>query len=171
MIKRIAQAAAVVAFALFVSAAPAVASDTWIHTKTKIALMTADDVAGHDIDVRARYGVVTLTGKVGSEAEKERAEHVARSIEGVKDVKNMLQVVPKAEAKRVEATDEQIEDQLETALKGQGLKDVEVDSVNAGVVVLKGKTSSLTQELTAIETAVKVPGVKHVDSRIQSPQK
>ena len=69
---------------------------------------------------------------------------MARGIEGAAGVKNNLQVVPKSQEKLVEQTDEQLEDKVETALKTQGLgSDVTVDSVNPGVVTLKGKTDSL----------------------------
>lgn len=169
MNNRITQALAVAGLAFFVSAAPALASDTWIGTKTKIALLTADDVSGTAIDVDVRNSMITLTGKVHSEAEKAKAEQVAKSIEGVAGVKNMLQIVPKSQEKMVEQADDQIENKVEAALKTQGFTGVEVESVNKGLVVLKGKTDSIGRELGAIEATVKVPGVKRVSSRIESP--
>jgi osmotically-inducible protein OsmY len=170
MSNRIIQALAIAGLAFFVSAAPALAaSDTWIGTKAKIALLTADDVAGSAIDVDVKNGMITLSGKVHSDAEKAKAEQVAKGIDGNTGVKNMLQVVPKSQEKMVEQADDQIENKVEAALKTQGIDGVEVDSVNKGVVVLKGKTDSLGRELAAIETAVKVPGVKRVSSQIQSP--
>ena len=171
MKNRFTQVLAVAGLAFFVSAATAhAASDTWIGTKTKIALLTADDVSGSSIDVDVKRSLVTLTGKVHSEAEKAKAEQVAKSIEGVAGVKNNLQVVPKSQEKMVEQADDQIENKVEAALKTEGLSGIEVDSVNKGVVVLKGKTDSLGRELAAIETAVKVPGVKRVSSQIESPR-
>lgn len=170
MSNRFIQALGVAALAVLVSAAPArAASDTWIGTKAKIALLTADNVPGSSIDVDVKNGMITLTGKVHSDAEKAKAETVAKGIDGNTGVKNMLQVVPKSQEKMVEAADDQIETKLKTALKTDGFNDVSIDSVNKGVVVLKGKTDSLGRELAAIETAYKVPGVKRVSSQIQSP--
>jgi osmotically-inducible protein OsmY len=86
-------------------------------------------------------------------------------------VKNDLQLVPESQEKVVAAKDDQIEDKGEAALKTQGLSDVSVDSVNNGVVTLKGKTDSLGQQLAAIEAAFKVPGVRRVASQIESAEK
>jgi osmotically-inducible protein OsmY len=173
MSNRFTRALAVGVLAVFASAPAALAaSDTWIGTKTKIALLTADDVSGSAIDVDVQGGMITLSGKVHTAAEKARAEQVARGIDGATGVKNNLQVVPKSQEKMVEQTDELIEDKVEAALKIQGLaSDVTVDSVNNGVVTLKGKTDSLGRQLAAIETAVKVPGVKRVASQIESTEK
>jgi osmotically-inducible protein OsmY len=72
----------------------------------------------------------------------------------------------------VEQSDEQITDKVKAALKTQGLgDDVSVDSVNKGVVTLKGKTDSLGRQLAAIETTAKVPGVKRVASQIETTEK
>jgi osmotically-inducible protein OsmY len=49
-----------------------------------------------NIEVNTTNGVVTLAGQVRSEQEKEAAEQVARSIAGVVDVNNNLQVAAEA---------------------------------------------------------------------------
>jgi hyperosmotically inducible protein len=46
---------------------------------------------GSDIDVRVDAGVVTLTGDVGDVGVRARASEVARSVPGVRSVKNELQ--------------------------------------------------------------------------------
>ena len=48
------------------------------------------------------------------------------------------------------------------------MKDVNVASVNKGVVLLSGKTDSLTEKLRAIENAYSVKGVHRVASEIQT---
>jgi osmotically-inducible protein OsmY len=47
-----------------------------------------------DIEVSVDNGLVTLAGRVGSRAEKRRAEDVAESVSGVTDVSNQLRVGP-----------------------------------------------------------------------------
>jgi osmotically-inducible protein OsmY len=51
-------------------------------------------VDASDIEVSVDNGVVTLAGRVGSRAEKRRAEDVAESVSGVTDVSNQLRVGP-----------------------------------------------------------------------------
>lgn len=51
-------------------------------------------VRAMDVEVITREGVVTLSGKVPTEAAVERASRVARSVPGVKSVRNRLRVEP-----------------------------------------------------------------------------
>jgi hyperosmotically inducible protein len=46
------------------------------------------------INVDVDKDVVTLTGTVATPAQKTKAEQVAKSVEGVKSVKNLLKVAP-----------------------------------------------------------------------------
>lgn len=61
-------------------------SDTWITTKVKADLLATSDVSGLDIKVETTNGTVSLSGDVESRAQIERAEAVARGIEGVQRV-------------------------------------------------------------------------------------
>src|SRR5919201_3040040 len=96
----------------FLALQPAVAlavPDAWITAKTKLALLTAENVSGTHINVDTVDGRVTLHGSVGSAEEKAKAEMEARKIDGVKEVRNLLQVVPtKSEA--IKASDSEIKD-------------------------------------------------------------
>jgi len=143
-------------------------TDALISTKAKIKLLTAEDVSVTDVNVDTREGKVVLHGKVQSEGEKSRAEAAIRTIDGVKTVQNLLQVVPKAEEKAVEASDDRIEEAVEQRLKAKGLDEVDVKSVNDGVVLLAGETDTLPAQLSAIEAAREVPGVKRVASEIKT---
>jgi osmotically-inducible protein OsmY len=170
MKNRFIQAAAVAALALFVSAAPALANDTWITTKAKIALLTADDVSATAVHVDTKDGNVTVHGKVKTDAEKAKAEQVVKGIEGVRTVKNLLQVVAPSQKDAVDASDDMIKDKVNASLKADGLNDVNIESVNKGVVLLGGKTDSLARKLAAIESAYKVAGVKRVSSQIETKE-
>lgn len=58
-------------------------SDGWITAKVKSTLLFSRGVSGSAINVDTRDGVVTLSGDVESEAEKELAVRLARDIRGV----------------------------------------------------------------------------------------
>src|SRR5688572_24315531 len=141
--------AAALALGLCLSGAPAIAADTpdtWITMKTKIALMTADNVSAADLNVDTVNGVVTLHGKVATDGEKAKAEQVAAKVDGVKSVKNLLQIVPNSKREVVERADADVKDAVQSALKANArVKDsgISVASVNKGVVLLAGKAKSL----------------------------
>jgi hypothetical protein len=67
-------------------------NDGWLWVKTRFDLAAADDLRDSTINVDVDKDVVTLTGTVASAAQKARAEAVAKSVEGVKSVKNLLKV-------------------------------------------------------------------------------
>src|SRR4051812_62962 len=68
--------------------------DTTTTTRVKTALLNDPDVGGLRIDVDTFKGVVTLSGRVKSQTEKDKAMSVARKINGVSDVKDSLQIIP-----------------------------------------------------------------------------
>jgi hyperosmotically inducible protein len=61
-------------------------ADGWITTKVKSTFMYSTNVDGSDIDVSTNAGIVTLTGKVDSGAERALAIELARNVRGVKSV-------------------------------------------------------------------------------------
>jgi hyperosmotically inducible periplasmic protein len=69
-------------------------NDGWLWVKTRFELAAADDLRDSTINVDVDKEVVTLTGTVATQAQRAKAEQVAKSIEGVKSVKNMLKVAP-----------------------------------------------------------------------------
>jgi hyperosmotically inducible protein len=70
------------------SAGPAI-NDASITAKIKAKIL-ADNITGTTIDTT--NGVVTLTGSVGNDEEKAKAEKHAKETEGVKSVRNELVV-------------------------------------------------------------------------------
>src|SRR4029077_13570276 len=75
-------------------------NDSWLTSKTKIALFADARVKGSEVNVETTQGLVMIRGKVDTDAAKQAAEGIAKGIDGVKSVKNELQVVapPKREA-------------------------------------------------------------------------
>jgi osmotically-inducible protein OsmY len=152
--------------------ATADAKDGWISTKSKIALLTSDGFSVSGANVDTVNGNVTLHGKVATAADKAKAEETVKQVDGVKSVKNLLQVVPDSEKKAVKASDSDIKDRVQTSLKSdKRFEDIKVASVNNGLVLLAGKAHGLDEKLAAIENAYAVGGVRRVASEIDTVEK
>ena len=67
-------------------------ADSVVTGRVKAALLADKDIKGTDIKVETAQGIVTLNGVVNSQAQMEKAESVARTIEGVKTIDNRLSV-------------------------------------------------------------------------------
>ena len=71
--------------------------DTTITTRVITAMLNDPSVGGLRIDVDTFKGVVTLSGRVKSAAERDQAIALARNINGVTEVKDALQVIPEGQ--------------------------------------------------------------------------
>jgi len=71
--------------------------DASITTRVKTAMLNDPAVGGLRIDVDTYKGVVTLSGRVKSEAERQQAISLAHRINGVVEVKDALQVIPEGQ--------------------------------------------------------------------------
>lgn len=63
-------------------------ADSWITTKVKSTFLYSSNVAGSNITVNTSKGVVTLSGKLSSGAERALAVELAQNVRGVKGVKS-----------------------------------------------------------------------------------
>jgi hyperosmotically inducible periplasmic protein len=82
---------------LGVSAATAQVSavkDGWLVMKVHSEFVNEDVLAGSNIDVDVKNGIVTLQGTVPSEAARARALELARKNDGVKNVVDQLRIAP-----------------------------------------------------------------------------
>jgi osmotically-inducible protein OsmY len=68
--------------------------DTVITTKVKAAVLEEPSLKSAEINVETYKGIVQLTGFVTSTASIDKAVAVARSVKGVKSVKNEITVRP-----------------------------------------------------------------------------
>ncbi len=66
--------------------------DATLTASVKMALAFERGVKASQITIHTDRGTVTLSGEVGSEAERRLAARVARDTDGVKDVVNQIQV-------------------------------------------------------------------------------
>jgi len=67
-------------------------SDDTIYDKVRIALASDIDVKGGNLKVDVKNGEVTLAGSVESQAQKDKAAHIAKKVKGVKKVNNNIEV-------------------------------------------------------------------------------
>jgi len=68
------------------------AGDTATTSEIKAKLLADDIVPSRNVKVETTDGVVQLSGHVATQAQSDRAESIAKAIEGVKSVKNDLTV-------------------------------------------------------------------------------
>ena len=142
-------------------------SDSWITSKTKIALYADERVKGTQISVDTmKGGVVHLRGKVDSAEAKSAAGEIAKGIEGAQSVKNDLQVVAPGSRKMVDARDEDIDKAVENRFsRDTQLKKVDV-RIDAGVATLTGEVPSIMAAAKASEVARNTAGVKSVKNEL-----
>jgi len=143
-------------------------TDSWLTLQTKLALFADERVSSGDVHVTTQGGVITLRGKVDSEAEQQAAGEIAGTIEGARDVSNQLTVVPRAERKAVERQDDQIVKDVKREIKNDArLKKARIHvRADDGIVTLTGKTPSLETSVRASETARRVSGVRAVRNEL-----
>ena len=141
-------------------------TDSWLTAKTKIALYGDDRVKGGQVSVETVKGAVSLRGKVDSDDAKAAAGVVAQAVEGVKSVRNDLQVVPPGDRKAIDVSDKDITGQVEGRLS----KDVQMKKVDVrtdgGAVILTGTVASVGVSARASELARGVPGVRMVKNEL-----
>jgi osmotically-inducible protein OsmY len=152
--------------------------DSWITMKIESKYFLDGEVKGRRIDVTTEQGIVTLDGQVQSAAEKRQAVLLARSTDGVKDVRDRLRVAAPAadESPRQtgRSTTEAVNDEwIETKIQSKyfladDLKtdEIEVDS-SKGVVTLQGRVESEAEKRTAGEIARETDGVQQVVNRLE----
>ncbi|MDZ7277365.1 molecular chaperone OsmY [Pantoea eucrina] len=68
------------------------AGDAATTSEIKAKLLADDIVPSRNVKVETTDGVVQLSGEVANQAQSDRAEKIAKAIEGVKSVKNDLKV-------------------------------------------------------------------------------
>ena len=116
-------------------------------------------------------GVVTLTGDVQTEADKQKAEEIAKSMAPSAVVANEIGVRPsgfESEAKKVDSNlDAAIEKNLEALLIGRKLAEGIKYSAENGVVTLSGDVNSMERRNELEQLAASVPNVKQVVNELQ----
>ena len=70
--------------------------DTAITAKVKAAVFNEPTLKSSEINVETYKGIVQLSGFVSNEADTRKAVEVARNVNGVKQVKNDMQIKPQS---------------------------------------------------------------------------
>ncbi|MFP4458708.1 MAG: BON domain-containing protein [Candidatus Zixiibacteriota bacterium] len=128
------------------------------------------------IDIAVNDGIVTMTGTLGSRAEKDRAEKNAYvagvkkvDTEGIK-VEHALDIEAMKNTKKVATRDmKDVEDALETAIRYDPRvypHDIDVE-VREYTATLEGKVNSVQAAMAAEEDAINTLGVYAVENNIE----
>jgi hyperosmotically inducible protein len=150
-----------------------VIDDSVLTAKVKTALIDDPVTKAGDINVETYRGVVELGGFVESAAQKDRATVVARSVTGVKEVRNDLRVAAD------QATAGQVVDDmtLTASVKARLVDDsaenatkINVETQN-GVVQLTGFVDSTDAKARAGQLARNVDGVRDVRNDLEIRQR
>ena len=150
-----------------------VIDDSVLTSKVKVALIDDPITKAGQINVETFRGVVQLGGFVDNARQKNQATTVARSITGVKEVRNELRISsPQATAGQV------IDDGVITAsVKAKLIEDstTKAHQINVetqkGVVQLAGFVDSTSAKARAGQLADSVDGVAQVRNDLEIRQK
>jgi hyperosmotically inducible protein len=151
-----------------------VLDDSVLTSKVKVALIDDPVTKAGQINVETYRGVVQLGGFVDNTTQKEQATKVARSITGVKEVRNDLRVSTKPHATAGQDVDDSM---VTTAVKAKLVEDptTKAYQINVGtekgVVQLTGFVDSTAMKTRAGELARSVDGVKEVRNDLEIRQK
>jgi osmotically-inducible protein OsmY len=126
------------------------------------AFIADDELNSDDFDVKARDGMVTLSGLVEVPRQRDRAERVALGVGGVKQVRNHVAVWLTVDA-------DDVAERITDAIGDDAL--IGIDNVSVAVddndVTLTGWVTSPEHHDAAIEAAAGSPGVVRVNDALQ----
>jgi osmotically-inducible protein OsmY len=161
--------------------APEQMDSAWITTRIQAKYFADPSVNGRDIDVTTTNGVVTLSGRVESEHEKQQAIAIARGTDDVAQVDDRLVVQPEGAVATTGTTardtaaklQDTIDDVritstiqskyfLDDLVKGRR---IDVDT-RQGVVTLRGDVASESERSQALLLARNTDGVTRVEDSL-----
>jgi len=143
--------------------------DSWITSKTKMKLVADKRSKAREIKVETQGGVVTLRGKVASPDERAAAEEITKGVDGVKSVRNTLEIVPEMKRKAADAKDDEITKSIRDRMAADEQFKSTTIRVRAdnGMVTLMGTVPTVKVKDRAAELARKTPGVRAVRNELQ----
>ncbi|MDD3765341.1 MAG: BON domain-containing protein [Nevskiales bacterium] len=158
-------------------------SDAWVDGSVETALMFNSHLNNFEIQTDVKDGVVTLSGAVETDVDRDLAVEIAKGVRGVKSVNNELTVdgkrskmaIMKANAGEQARDFRQWFDDVSTtaAVKSKLLANASTDglkidvSTRGNVVSLDGEVDSSEESELAEAIASNVRGVTKVDNRLR----
>jgi len=148
---------------------PAEHSDGWITMKVKTVLAFHKNVSATGTEVNTENGVVTLTGKADSAAQKQLTSEYAKDVEGVTEVRNNL-VIAKTNRRTMgeKVDDTSITAQVKSTLlfhKSTSMLATKVSTLN-GVVSLNGEAKNAAERDLVTKLVQDIHGVQSVQNRM-----
>lgn len=145
--------------------------DAWIDGKAEATLLFNNSLNSFDINTDVNKGIVTLTGQVDNDVERELAEELIVGIDGVNEVQNKLSVKDDYQEDSMQ-TSQIVDAKINTVITSRYLfssevsgTDIDVD-VDSGVVTLNGEVSSSEEKQLAIEIAKNTDDVMEVKDNL-----
>ena len=147
--------------------------DAVVTAKVKASMAVDSGVKASQIEVSTKNKVVTLTGNLDSQAEKDRALEIARKTAGVDSVVDLIEVRTGPESGEAPHPERSIGEHIDdavitTAVKTRLLEDplvkglkIDVDT-REGVVFLTGSVTSAKEIDRAVEIARATDHVREV---------
>jgi osmotically-inducible protein OsmY len=150
------------------------APDELITMRIQVGLYTAPEIDPESIAVASKDGAVRMTGVVPTADVKARLEQMVRQTEGVKSLDSALTVdvasmPPTPHPRPPDRTLQSDVTGKLTQVPELNDSEIEVQSVNGGVVVLAGFANSLDDQLRALRLAKGTAGVTFVQNDMKTP--
>jgi osmotically-inducible protein OsmY len=162
--------------------------DAALTARVKAQMIADGRVSATRVSVTSSAGVVTLTGEVPTEQEKQAAEQAAKAVTGVTSVRNQVRVNPATAGTGAPTVDEIKSQARETAgelaqdaqsgishavllgkvkarLAAAGYSEVSVE-ITQGQAILTGEVASREDRIAAGAIVKKVDGIKQVNNRL-----
>jgi hyperosmotically inducible periplasmic protein len=147
--------------------------DRLITGRVKAALIEDPDTKARKIDVETFRGVVQLNGFVDSSNERSKAADVAGKVNGVKQVRNNLQVTDSRTTVATAIDDTVLTGKVKAAIAADSaLSGMQVSvETHEGTVLLSGFVDNPEQRTRAAELARNVAGVRDVKNDTEVKRK
>jgi hyperosmotically inducible periplasmic protein len=146
------------------------AGDTTINTAVKNKLAADPTTSATRINVDTSNGVVTLSGKVPTAAEKSEAERIARNTQGVTQVVNNISTEQGEGGPGGTSNDTAILTSIKAKYLTNGIIGTNVDVKN-GEVTITGEVDNAQEKARAEEIARQTSGVKSVKNQLTIKRK
>jgi len=148
---------------------PAEHSDGWITMKVKTVLAFHKNVSAADTEVNTKNGIVTLSGKADTAAQKQLTTEYAKDVEGVMEVRNDLVVTKTGHRTLGEKVDDtSITAQVKSTLLFHKSTHAMATKVTTkdGVVSLHGEAKNGAERELVTKLVEDIHGVKLVHNRM-----